>query len=348
MKALQYVAIGQPPEIREVPTPEPGPGQVRLKVTAAGACHSDSFVMGLPEDAYTDGMGYPLPMTLGHEGAGIVDALGEGVTEVAVGDAVAVYGPWGCGGCYQCAQGKENYCERAAELGITPPGLGHDGSMAEYMIVDSPRFLVPLGDLDPVDNVALTDAGLTPYHAIKGSLQKLGPGSTAVVIGTGGLGHVAIQILRALTPATVIALDVNDDKLALAKDVGAHHAFLSNDDAADEIAKATGKATVTAIFDFVAIQPTVDLGSKLSGVETDLVLVGVGATKADVGMLARPYDATIRSPYWGSRAELMEVFDLARGGLIDVETERFALEDAPEAYRRLHEGTLRGRAVITP
>ncbi|WP_221586175.1 NAD(P)-dependent alcohol dehydrogenase [Microbacterium sp. G2-8] len=346
MKALQYVAIGQPPEVREVPTPEPGPGQVRVKVTAAGACHSDSFVMGLPEEDYA--AGYPLPMTLGHEGAGIVDALGEGVTEVSVGESVAVYGPWGCGRCRQCAQGKENYCERAAELGITPPGLGHDGSMAEYMIVDSPRFLVPLGDLDPVDNVALTDAGLTPYHAIKGSLAKLGPGSTAVVIGTGGLGHVAIQILRALTPATVIALDVNEEKLALAKDVGAHHAFLSNEDAVEAITRATGRATVTAVFDFVAIQPTVDLGSALSGVETDLVLVGVGATKADVGMLARPFDATIRSPYWGSRAELMEVLDLARAGLIDVETESFSLDDAPEAYHRLHEGTLRGRAVITP
>ena len=133
MKALQYVEIGEPPQIREVPTPEPGPGQVRLKVTAAGACHSDSFVMSLDEEQYT--ASYPLPMTLGHEGAGIVDKLGEGVTEVTVGDSVAVYGPWGCGRCYQCAQGKENYCERAAELGITPPGLGHDGSMAEYMIV---------------------------------------------------------------------------------------------------------------------------------------------------------------------------------------------------------------------
>ncbi|MTE23036.1 NAD(P)-dependent alcohol dehydrogenase [Microbacterium sp. ZXX196] len=346
MKALQYVSIGQPPEVREVPTPEPGPGQVRLKVTAAGACHSDEFLMSLPEEVYT--AAYPLPMTLGHEGAGIVDKVGEGVTEVAVGDAVAVYGPWGCGRCYPCSQGKENYCERAAELGITPPGLGHDGSMAEYMIVDSPRFLVPLGDLDAVKNVALTDAGLTPYHAIKGSLDKLVAGSTAVVIGTGGLGHVAIQILRALTPATVIALDVSDEKLQLAKDVGAHHAFASNPEAVDRIREATGSATVTAVFDFVNIQPTVDLGSALSGVETDLVLVGVGGNTAQVGMMARPYDATIRSPYWGSRPELMEVLNLARTGLVGVETETFSLDDAPEAYRRLHEGSLRGRAVVTP
>lgn len=346
MKALQYVEVGAPPQVREVPTPEPGPGQVRIKITAAGACHSDSFVMGLPEDQYL--AGYPLPMTLGHEGVGIVDKLGDGAEGVSVGDAVAVYGPWGCGTCYACAQGKENYCERAAELGIRPPGLGIDGSMAEYMIVDSPRHLVQLEGLDPVDNVALTDAGLTPYHAIKGSLSKLGPGSSAVVIGTGGLGHVAIQVLRALTPATVIALDVAPEKLDLAKEVGAHHAFLSDASAKDEITRALGKPTVTAVFDFVTIQPTIDLSTSLLGVESDYVIVGVGAGTTQVGMLARPYDASIRSPYWGSRGELIEVLELARAGLVNVETERFSLDDAPEAYHRLHEGTLRGRAVIVP
>jgi propanol-preferring alcohol dehydrogenase len=348
MKALQYVTIGAAPEIREVPIPEPGPGEVRVRITAAGACHSDSFIMGLPEEAYSQAFGYPLPMTLGHEGVGVVDKLGDGVAGVEVGDAVAVYGPQGCGRCYQCAQGKENYCERAAELGITPPGLGSDGSMAEYLLVRDPRHLVPLGDLDPVASVALTDAGLTPYHAIKGSLPKLVAGSTAVVIGTGGLGHVAIQILRALTPAKVIALDVNEEKLALAKEVGAHEAFLSKPEAKDQIAEATGKQTVTAVFDFVAIQPTIDLGASLLGKESDLVLVGVGAGDTQVGMLAKPYDATIRAPYWGSRSELIEVLELAKAGLVHVETETFSLDEAPEAYHRLHEGTLRGRAVIVP
>ena len=162
MKALQYREIGAEPELVEIETPEPGPGQVRLRVTAAGACHSDSFIMGLTEEQYI----YGLPLTLGHEGVGIVDKLGEGVTGLELGESVAVYGPQGCGRCYQCAQGKENYCERAAELGIAPPGLGAPGSMAEYMLVPNARHLLPLGDLDPVANVALTDAGLTPYHAI--------------------------------------------------------------------------------------------------------------------------------------------------------------------------------------
>lgn len=344
MKALQYREIGAEPEVVEIETPEPGPGQVRLRVTAAGACHSDTFVMSLPEEQYTFG----LPLTLGHEGVGVVDKVGEGVTGLALGESVAVYGPQGCGRCYQCAQGKENYCERARELGIAPPGLGAPGSMAEYMLVPDARHLLPIGDLDPVANVALTDAGLTPYHAIKMSLPKLVPGSTAVVIGAGGLGHVAIQMLRALTPAMVIALDVNVDKLKLATEVGAHHVFPSDGESADRVRELTHGKGATAVFDFVAIQPTFDSGHDMISVEGDQVLLGVGAGTLPGGVLARPYDSAVRSPYWGSRSELFEVFELARSGLVKVETEVFSLDEAPEAYRRLHDGTLRGRAVVVP
>lgn len=120
MKAVQYRRVGHVPEVVEVPVPEPGPGQVLLRVTAAGLCHSDLAVMGWPEEQFP----YPLPMTLGHEGVGTVAAVGSGVTAVVEGDDVAVYGPWGCGHCHNCAQGKENCCPRAAGLGILPPGLG--------------------------------------------------------------------------------------------------------------------------------------------------------------------------------------------------------------------------------
>src|SRR5215469_8020723 len=271
VKALQYHTVGEEPELRDVPLPEPAPGQVRIKVTAAGACHSDVFVMSLSKEQLAQ-FGYLLPMTLGHEGAGVVDKLGDGVTGLQAGTPVAVYGPQGCGRCYPCAQGKENYCTEAAALGIFPPGLGAPGAMAEYLLVPDARHLIPLGDLDPVANVALTDAGLTPYHAIKGSVPKLVPGSTAVVIGTGGLGHVAVQILTALTPARVIALDISDEKLQLARDVGAHHTVRSDADAAAAVREITGPRGATAVFDFVANQPTIDLGAALLGQEGDLVL----------------------------------------------------------------------------
>ncbi|MEZ5111692.1 MAG: NAD(P)-dependent alcohol dehydrogenase [Microbacteriaceae bacterium] len=344
MRAVQYVKIGAHPEVVTIEKPEPGPGQVRLRVTAAGLCHSDEFVMSLPEERYA----YPLPMTLGHEGAGIVDALGAGVTGVTIGDSVAVYGPWGCGLCHACAQGKENYCNRAAELGIFPPGLGAQGALAEYMIVDDVRHLVPLGDLDPVEAVSLTDAGLTPYHAIRSSMAALRPGATVVVIGSGGLGHMGIQLLRALTGATVIALDIDQDKLRLATEVGAHHVAPSGPDAPAFIRQLTGGDGADAVFDFVGIQATVEIARQSIARDGIIQIVGIGGGILPAGFFSLPFGASVRTPYWGSRSELMEVFELARTGKIKVHVERFSLEQAPEAYARLHAGSIRGRAVVVP
>jgi propanol-preferring alcohol dehydrogenase len=343
MRALQYREIGNAPEIVEVPTPTPGPGQVRLRVTAAGACHSDIFLMGLPTEAYVFG----LPLTLGHEGAGIVDAVGAGVAEALLGESVAIYGPWGCGRCRACAEGRENYCPRAAAMGIAPPGLGAPGSMADHVIVDTPRHLLPLGDLDPVATVCLTDAGLTPYHAIKSARGVLGPGSVALVIGAGGLGHVGIQILRAISPATVVAVDTDPQKLTLATDVGAHHVVLSDGGTADGL-RALSSGGFDAVFDFVAAQATIDLGRTVLRMGGEQWLIGVAAGVMPVGLLAGPYEASVRSPYWGSLGELYEVLDLARSGHLHVATETFSLDDAPEAYAKLHAGSLRGRAVVIP
>ena len=344
MRAVQYRTIGSEPEVVDVPTPEPGPGQIRLRVTAAGLCHSDWFLMGLPEEQYV----YGLPLTLGHEGAGVVDALGAGATGVAVGEPVAVYGPWGCGLCHACARGAENYCPRAAGLGIAPPGLGAPGALAEYLIVDDVRHLVPLGDLDPVATVSLTDAGLTPYHAIVSSLHALPAGSTAVVIGAGGLGHVGIQILRAITGATVVALDVSEEKLSLAREVGAHHVLLSDASAAGEIRALTRGVGAQAVFDFVGAPPTLETARQSVALDGVIQIVGIGGGLMPTGFFSTPFGASVRAPYWGTRSELMEVLDLARAGAIHVEVERYGLDQAPEAYRRLHDGAIRGRAVVVP
>ncbi|WP_242473313.1 alcohol dehydrogenase catalytic domain-containing protein [Blastococcus sp. TML/M2B] len=274
MRAVQYRTVGSEPEVVEIPTPEPGPGQVRLKVTAAGLCHSDAFVMSLPEGVYQ------LPLTLGHEGAGVVDALGDGVSGVELGQPVAVYGAWGCGRCHACARGAENYCPHAGGLGIYPPGLGAPGALAEYLIVDDARHLVPLGDLDPVSAVSLTDAGLTPYHAIVSSLGALPAGSTAVVIGVGGLGHVGIQILRAITGATVVALDLSDDKLKLAREVGAHRALHSDESAVAAIRELTGGVGAQAVFDFVGAAPTLEIARQTVAMDGVIQIVGEGHEQA--------------------------------------------------------------------
>ncbi|WP_033283025.1 NAD(P)-dependent alcohol dehydrogenase [Streptomyces sp. NRRL F-525] len=344
MKALQYRTIGAAPEVVTVPDPEPGPGQVLLKVTAAGVCHSDIAVMSWPADSFP----YDLPLTLGHEGVGTVAALGAGVTGVEEGNSVAVYGPWGCGTCAKCAEGKENYCLRAAELGIHPPGLGAPGAMAEYLLVDDARHLVPLDGLDPVAAVPLTDAGLTPYHAIKRTLPKLVPGSTAVVIGTGGLGHVAIQLLRALTSARVIALDVSEDKLRLARQVGAHETVLSDAHAAQAVRDLTGGIGAEAVFDFVGADPTVRTAGAVAAVEGEVAIVGIGGGALPVGFGHLPFEVSVNAPYWGSRSELTEVLALARSGAVSVHTETFTLDEAPLAYERLHAGKINGRAVILP
>ncbi|NUR82542.1 MAG: NAD(P)-dependent alcohol dehydrogenase [Nonomuraea sp.] len=342
MKAVQYRTVGQAPEVVEIPRPEPGPGQVLLRVTAAGVCHSDIAIMSWPAEAFP----FALPLTLGHEGVGTVAEVGAGVTGVRVGEEVAVYGPWGCGRCARCAQGRENYCLRAGELGIQPPGLGAPGAIAEYLLVDSDRHLVPLDGLDPVQAVPLTDAGLTPYHAIKGSLGKLVPGSTAVVIGAGGLGHLAIQLLRAMTPARVVALDVSTAKLELASEVGAHEVVMSDEQAAMEVRKLTGGLGADVVLDFVGAQPTVDTAAACAASEGDVVIVGLGGGAVPVGFGSTAYEVSVRAPYWGSRGELIEVLELARAGAISVHTETYPIEQAPLAYERLHAGEIRGRAVI--
>src|SRR6185503_19666716 len=175
-----------------------------------------------------------VPFTLGHENAGWVEKLGPGATGFAPGDPVLVYGPWGCGTCANCRLGMENYCEATGGLG---GGLaGNDGGMAPYLLVPATRFLIPLGSLDPREAAPLSDAGLTSYHAVKRSLHLLGPGSTAVVIGAGGLGQMAIQVLKALSGATtVVAVDTSVDKLKAAKDLGADEVLVSGDDAVKRI-----------------------------------------------------------------------------------------------------------------
>lgn len=344
MRALQYRSIGSPPEVVDVEKPAPAPGQVLLRVAAAGLCHSDSFLMGLPEDQYV----YGLPLTLGHECVGTVAELGPGASGVAVGDLVAVYGPWGCGRCVPCLRGEENYCLHAAELGIAPPGLGAPGAMAEYMLVDDARHLVPVPGMDAAAVVSLTDAGLTPYHAIRAELDLLGPGSSAVVIGAGGLGHVAVQILDALTSTTIIAVDTSEQKRDLALKVGAHHALVSDDTTTAAILDLTRGVGADVVLDIVGSDATLTIARECVRVNGSIVIVGIGGGLLPAGFFSTPFGVRVRNPYWGTRDELAEVIALARAGRLEVTVETFSLEDGPRAYERLHEGSLLGRAVIVP
>jgi alcohol dehydrogenase, propanol-preferring len=345
VKALRLVDWKHGPEFEDVADPDPGLGAVRVRIGGAGACHSDLHLM---YDFEPGLLPWGPPFTLGHENAGWVDALGPGAHRIEVGEPVAVYGPWGCGVCPRCVQGMENYCVAQAEMGVAGGGLGADGGMAKYMVVPNERYLVPLGDLDPADAAPLTDAGLTPYHAIKRSLPRLVPGSTAVVIGVGGLGHMGVQILRALSPARVVAVDRDPEALALAIEVGAHDSVSIGPDATREIRDITRGVGADLVVDFVGVDETLALGAAVGRPLGDLALVGIGGGVLPVGFFTMPYELSVATTYWGSIPELVEVIALARAGGIRARVQRFSLDDAPRAYEQMRAGKLRGRAVIVP
>lgn len=343
MRAYRMTVWQRPPELVDVPVPEPGPGQALVRVEGSGACHSDLHVMEWPPGT----LSWELPFTLGHETAGRVEAVGAGVTEVVENEAVAVYGPWGCGHCSRCRRGLENYCERASEMGAAGGGLGRDGGMAEYLLVPSPRLLVPLGDLDPVEAAPLGDAALTPYHAIKRSLGLLVPGSTAVVIGIGGLGHMAIQILRALAPSQVVAVDVDEERLALARELGADEA-VRTEAAEQAVGDLTAGRGADLVLDLVGNDDTLALGARIGRPLGHLTLIGLAMGTLPVTFFTLPYECSLATTYWGSAPELIEVIELARTGAIRAHVERFPLDRVEEAYHRMRNGELRGRAVIVP
>ncbi len=348
MRALRLMSWKSEPELVEVPRPSPGPGQVLVRVGAAGACHSDLHLM---HDFDAGALPWSPPFTLGHENAGWVEATGAGVTTVHPGDAVAVYGPWGCGRCSRCAVGTENYCEAPHDAPITSGGggLGLDGGMADFMLVPHERFCVPLPPgLDPVAAAPLTDAGLTPYHAVRRSWTKLVPGSTAVVIGVGGLGHMAVQILKATTAARVIAVDTKDFSLAVATSLGADHVLLSDASTAASIRDLTHGHGADVVLDFVGTEGTISASRAAARTLGDVTIVGLAGGQVPWSFFSQPYEVSMQTTYWGSRTELSEVLDLAARGLIHAEHTEYSLDDAARAYRDLADGEVKGRAVIVP
>ncbi|MEX1008600.1 MAG: NAD(P)-dependent alcohol dehydrogenase [Acidimicrobiia bacterium] len=345
MRALQLIGWGKDAEFRDVAEPEPGPGEVLVRVGGAGACHSDLHLM----HDFTEGMlPWSPPFTLGHENAGWVEAVGAGVHDLELGVPVVVYGPWGCGRCLRCREGMENYCERQATIGAAGGGLGWDGGMAPLLRVPSARHVVPLTSLSPVDAAPLTDAGLTPYHAIKRSLALLGPGSFAVVIGAGGLGHMATQILDVCTPTTVIAVDPRREALALVSTVGAAHTVIAGADTAAELRELTRGRGADLVLDLVGSDETLAIGAAVTRQLGHVTLVGLAGGTLPVSFFSPQYEVSVASTYWGSLPELMEVVALAEAGKIRAHVQQFSLEDAPRAYEAMRDGSLRGRAVIVP
>jgi propanol-preferring alcohol dehydrogenase len=340
VKAVQLVRWQAEPELRDVPVPEPGPGEVLVEIRAAGLCHSDLHIMEWPEGT----MPWTVPFTLGHESAGVVAAVGPGVRR-EVGEPVLVYASWGCGACRSCLLGSENRCvERPARPG---GGIGLDGGLAEYLLVPSSRLLVGIDGLDPVHAAPLADAALTPYHAIKLSLGLLHPGTSVVVIGVGGLGHAAVQLVRALSPARIVAVDVRERALELARTAGADATFLSAELDPAEVRAAAGPDGATLVLDFVGSDATLALAARVLATGGHLTLVGLGGGTFPMAS-GLPLEWSVSRISNGTIPELHEVVELARRGAIRLEVEPLPLADALEGYRRLRDGELVGRAVAVP
>lgn len=346
MKAVRFIAPGQAPVVADVPVPRPGPGEILIKIGGAGVCHSDLHVLDYGAVGARPGVSF----TIGHENAGWIAELGAGVEGWQVGEAVAVSGFWGCGRCHACQQSMESYCENAESLPNNGGGIGIDGGMAEYMLVPSARLLVPLGTLEPRQAAPLTDAALTPYHAIKRALHLLTPNTTAVVIGVGGLGHMAVQLLRALCGARIVAVDVDDQKLGHARQLGADLVINSRDlgVAAAAINDFSGVRRAALVLDFVGVQPTLDLAVQIVGRNSHLTVVGVGGGTIALSQMTLPFGCSVCTPLWGSRAELLEVIALARSGRIHVDAQYFPIEAGPQVLQDLREGRVMGRAVLVP
>ena len=345
MRAVRLNSWKSQPVVVDVPNPEPGPGEVVIKVGGAGLCHTDLHFM---HDFEAGSVPFEPPFTLGHENAGWVHELGAGVQGWDIGQPVAVSGPWGCGRCGRCRRSEENLCENVTSLGALGGGSGRDGGMAEYLLVPSDRLLIPLNGLDPVAAAPLTDAGVTPYRAVKRSLPLLVPGSTAVVIGAGGLGHLAVQILKRLTPAHVVVLDRNPKALALATSVGADSCVLVDDNVGAALLDATAGRGAEVVIDFVGSDSTMALAATTARAAGHITLAGIAGGTFPFGFLGSALEVAFASSHWGSTTELLEVIRLAEQGHLEVHRETVSMDEVITTYARLAAGEVIGRAVLVP
>ncbi|RIJ77038.1 NAD(P)-dependent alcohol dehydrogenase [Nakamurella silvestris] len=346
MRALKLVSAGKI-ELQDVPIPELGPEDVLVKVAGAGLCHSDLHILQMDETWPFFGN------TVGHEAAGYVEKVGSDVTDLTKGDAVLVSVIWACGRCRACVEGRDNACEVAGSRTMFPttPGIGPDGGMAEYMKVNA-RHLDKIGDLDPIAAAPLADAGVTPMHAINSARSRLTPGSTAVVIAVGGLGHMGLQILKATTGARIIAIDNDESKLAIARELGADLVLKSDSSAAQRVLDETNGYGADAVFDFVGVEPTVDLAIQIVAPEGVIRLVGLGGGSfpfvAGTDASSVPWGVNVQRSYGGTRADQLQVIALAQQGKLTVEYLTYPLEKFEQAFADLEHGKVAGRAILVP
>jgi propanol-preferring alcohol dehydrogenase len=322
--------------LENVPVRQPRGDQVLVRVVGAGVCHSDLHVLdGLFDDFVR------LPVTMGHEIAGRVEAIGPEARDLEVGEPVVVMVGWGCGHCDLCVSGHEQICPRGDEAGATV-----DGGFAEFVLVPHRRHVVPLGSLEPLEATPLGCAAVSAYAAIKRVRPRLNGGSTLVVIGAGGLGQYAIQLARALTGATVVAVDLLDARLARAREQGADHAVLAGSQAAEEIVALAGGRGADAVLDFVGTDDSLALAGGVVGPRGVVALLGLAGGTIPFGFYSLAPEASLTTVVAGTIQDLHEVVGLAQVGRLSAQIETYPLERIGQALADLRGGRVAGRAVV--
>jgi NAD+-dependent secondary alcohol dehydrogenase Adh1 len=341
MKAVRLHAFHAPPVVDEVPEPTiSGPLDVIVRIGGAGVCRTDLHII---EGQWDAAMGTPLPYTLGHENAGWVHAVGSAVTNVAVGDTVILHPTPTCGFCRACRAGADMHC-----VASTFPGLSTDGGMAEYLLT-SARTCVKLDpQTRPEDVAALADAGITAYHAVRKAIPLLYPGTTCAVIGAGGLGHIGVQCLAALTATTIIVVDRNPAALQLAGELGAHHTVVADGTQVQAVAGLTGGAGADVVLDFVAEQDAEQDGWAMTRRAGSYFVIGYGGTVHIPTLDIISTERNIIGNIVGTYNELAELMALAQAGKVTLHTRTYPLEDAAAALADLDAGRVRGRAILVP
>jgi NAD+-dependent secondary alcohol dehydrogenase Adh1 len=341
MRAVQLNAYGEHPRLTEVPDPQiTGPFDVIVRVGGAGVCRTDLHIV---EGQWAAKSGVNLPYTLGHENAGWVAAVGSAVTNVAVGDTVILHPLVTCGLCRACRAGDDVHCESSAF-----PGIDTDGGYAE-LLKTTARSVVRLDPaLRPADVAALADAGLTAYHAVAKAARRLRPGQRAVVIGAGGLGHIGVQVLKALTPAEIIVVDRSADALKLAGDLGADHTVVADGSQVEAVMDLTGGQGAEAVVDFVGEGGAIEDGLAVLRRAGDYYVIGYGGALNVPTIDVISTEINFIGNLVGSYNDLAELMVLAARGEVTLRTETYPLEAFEQALADLDAGRVRGRAILVP
>ena len=341
MKAVRLHGYHQNPVVEDVPDPViKGPLDVIVKVGGAGVCRTDLHIIDGQWDA---AMSPTLPYTIGHENAGWVAEVGSAVTNVAPGDTVILHPSPTCGLCRACRAGRDMQCSNSSF-----PGLDSDGGMAEYLLT-SARACVKLDpSTQPKDVAALADAGITAYHAVRKAIPLLYPGTSCVVIGAGGLGHIGIQCLAALTATKIIVLDRNPDALKLAEQLGATDTVVADGGQIDAVKDLTGGGGADVVLDFVAEEGAEMDGFAMTAPAGSYYVIGYGGTLHIPTLDIISTERNIIGNIVGTYNELAELMVLAQGGKVTLHTRTYPLDAAVEAITDLDAGRVRGRAILVP